>query len=202
MTVGSVVYLCWYDFQKRTEHVCKGEVVDNSLYGGTQWEDWVNVQFKPVGMKTAIQHHFRPERLSEDANNVPHDEAYIVCGKEAKVDYQKVKGNPWLVMTEFKQAHWDDEHNRLQVDALEEFYRLWAVAMNWRIGYEVKKAGKKPDVDATVVVAKTAGKPAGTVAKKAEAKPQHTEQEKPSAKAQGTVVKKKKEEVVQLSLFD
>lgn len=145
MNVGTTVYLNWYDFQREKEYVLTGEVTDNALYGGTMWEDWVYVKFKVPGMSAPICHHFRPERLSEQPGNVPHDEAYLVCGKLTP-NYRQIKGNPWLEMTEFKQAHWDEAHNRLQVDALDEFYRLWTIAINWRIGYTKHEAkpAKKP----------------------------------------------------------
>ena len=42
-------------------------------------------------------------------------------------------------MTEFKNQHWDTEHNHIHVDALDEFYRLWRIAINWRIGKEIKE---------------------------------------------------------------
>lgn len=185
MTVGTTVYLNWYDFQREKEYVLTGEVMDNALYGGTMWEDWVDVKFTVPGMSAPICHHFRPERLSEQPNNVPHDEAYLVCGKEAKPNYQKVKGNPWLEMTEFKRAHWDEAHNRLQVDALEEFYRLWTIAINWRIGYT--KHGKEQ-------LAKPAKKPAEPIT---QGSPAITQPYCPI-----TPGYQKKQEVVQLSLFD
>ena len=199
MQSGKVVYLCWYDFQREKEYVLTGEVTDNALYGGTMWEDWVNVKFTVPGMSAPICHHFRPERLSEQPDNVPHDEAYLVCGKETKPNYQKVKGNPWLEMTEFKQAHWDEAHNRLQVDALDEFYRLWAIAINWRIGYtkhgEPAKPAKKPSETITQ------GSPAITQPYCPINQPSETVHVEEVAywKAEP---KPKKQEVVQLSLFD
>lgn len=195
MTVGSVVYLCWYDFQKRTEHVCKGEVVDNEAWNGTKWEHFVNVRFQPPSLSGTIEHHFKEEKLSMTADNVPHDDCYLVCGKKTRFFEHDIAGklskgeklnasDAWKTVQQFKQEHWDYKHGHLAVEALGEYYQMWREAI-------AAKRGITPDADAT-----------GVVAEKAEAKPQPTEQVRPSAKAQGTVVKKKKEEVVQLSLFD
>lgn len=197
MEPGKVVYLCWYDFQREREYVLTGEVTDNALYGGTMWEDWVNVKFTVPGMSAPICHHFRPERLSEQPDNVPHDEAFIACGK-LKANYQQVKNNPWLEMTEFKQAHWDEAHNRLQVDALEEFYQLWAIAINWRIGYTKKykaKSDMKMDYPITPDEAmRYAKKPSEPIT---QGSPAITQPYCPI-----TPGYQKKQEVVQLSLFD
>ena len=37
----------------------------------------------------------------------------------------------------FKAAHWDAEHNRLQVSALDEFYALWRTCIALKLGYQV-----------------------------------------------------------------
>ena len=174
MTVGSVVYLCWYDFQKRTEHVCKGEVVDNEPYEGTQWEHYVNVRFQPPMLSGAISHHFREEQLSLTADNVPHDDCYLVCGKKTRSFEHDVTvrtkavtpSEAWQTVQQFKQEHWDYEHGHLATEALEEYYQMWRDAI-------AAKRGMKAEADKT---------------------------DKPAANAAGTVVKK--HEVVQLNLFD
>lgn len=138
--VGDIVNFCWYDFDKEKEYIMSGRVEDNSLYAGTQWQDFVQVSFKPIGMTKEICFPFRPERLSTTCDNLPHDDAYLVC---KKVKYQQKKDdNPWLTMTEFKREHWDAEHNHIETDALEEFYRLWSIAINWRIGMMKKQPEK------------------------------------------------------------
>ena len=144
---GTTVYFCWYDFQHKKEYTLTGEVVDNSDYQDTQWADFVCVRFQPTGVSAPIHHHFLPERLSTDQSNVPHDDCYLML-QSAEVAplptprYKSSKDNPWLLMTEFKNQHWDAEHNRLQVDALDEFYRLWRIAINWRIGKEITEQTK------------------------------------------------------------
>lgn len=137
MDKGTVVYLCWYDFAKKCENVYQGEVVDNDLWTDTQWAGWVNVQFTPSGLAKPICHHFRKEQLSLDAQNVPHDDCYLVCGqkkpepqREHKVEYESVS------LEDFKRLHWDQERNHLQVDSLEEFYRLWCHRAAIRAGMQ------------------------------------------------------------------
>ena len=92
MTLGTTVYLNWYDFDKKTEYVCSGEVVDNSLYADTKYQDMVLVEFKPPHMAGAIRHHFMPEKLSADSANVPHDDCYLVYGKKTRFFEHDVAG--------------------------------------------------------------------------------------------------------------
>lgn len=139
MAPGTKVYLNWYDFNKKTEFLLKGEVVDNSDYQGTQWADFIYVSIQLNAMSAPICHHFLPQQLSTDASNVPHDDCYLLCGQQQP--QQKRGSNPWLTMTEFKRAHWDDQRNHLQTDALDEFYRLFLIAINWRLKMELPKKG-------------------------------------------------------------
>lgn len=140
---GTTVYFCWYDFQHKKEYTLTGEVVDNSDYQDTQWADFVYVRFQPSCVSAPIHHHFLPERLSTDQSNVPHDDCYLMLQSSdmsAKVEpQQKPINNPWLQMTDFKNQHWDAEHNHIHVDALDEFYRLWRIAINWRMGQMIPR---------------------------------------------------------------
>jgi len=142
---GTIVYLCWYDFNKKTENVCKGEVVDNSLFDGTQWQGYVNVSFQPPSLSGAIQHHFPEDKLSLTPDNVPHDDCYLTCGKNTRFlqhDYT-VSATPktspsdaWQAVQEFKQQHWDYEHGHLAIDALDEYYQMWHDAIAAKRGYQ------------------------------------------------------------------
>lgn len=145
MDKGTVVYLCWYDFAKKCENVYQGEVVDNDLWADTQWAGWVNVQFTPSGLTKPICHHFREEQLSLDAQNVPHDDCYLVCGQKtrffehdvtAKSKTRKVlnASDAWIRVQQFKREHWDDEHGHLMTDAIDDFYQMWRDAIAVRLG--------------------------------------------------------------------
>jgi hypothetical protein len=142
MTLGTIVYLCWYDFQKQTEHVCKGEVVENSLWAGTKQANMVNVRFQAPGMAAPICHHFAADRLSMTDSDVPHDECYLVCGKKTRA-YQHdatVKQKPqqasdaWQQVQQFKRDRWDYKRGHLDIDALDEFYQLWHDAIAAKLG--------------------------------------------------------------------
>jgi hypothetical protein len=143
MNLGTTVFLAWYDFRQQTEHICKGEVVDNDLWAGTKQADMINVSFQPPGMKAPICHHFTADKLSEDATNVPHDDCYLVCGKKTRA-YQHdhtVSATPkttpsdaWQRKEQFKADHWDYERGHLQLEYLDEFYQLWRDAIAAKLG--------------------------------------------------------------------
>lgn len=143
MTLGTIVYLCWYDFQKQTEHICKGKVVDNELWAGTKQADMINVCFQAPGMAAPICHHFAADKLSKDATNVPHDDCYLVCGKKTRA-YQHdhtVSATPvtspsdaWQRKEQFKADHWDYEHGHLKLEYIDEFYQLWHDAIAAKLG--------------------------------------------------------------------
>lgn len=145
MTLGTIVYLCWYDFQKQTEHTCKGEVVDNELWAGTKQADMINVCFQPPGMKAPICHHFTADRLSMVDSDVPHDECYLVCGKKTrffehdasarlKNDRKLNASDAWQQVQQFKRDRWDYKRGHLDIDALDEFYQLWHDAIAAKLG--------------------------------------------------------------------
>lgn len=148
MNIGTIVFLRWYDFNKKTEHVCKGEVVDNSLWDGTKWQGYVNVSFQPPSLSGAIQHHFKEDQLSLTPDNVPHDDCYLTCGKNTRVfqhDYTVRRGSAtsasspsdaWQQVQQFKLKHWDYEHGHLSIDALDEYYQMWHDAIAAKRGYQ------------------------------------------------------------------
>ena len=163
MTLGTIVYLCWYDFQKQTEHVCKGEVVDNELWAGTKQADMVNVSFQPPGMSGPIQHHFTADKLSGDAASVPHDDCYLVCGKKTRFFEHDIAGklkkgeklnasDAWQQVQQFKTDHWDYEHGHLQQEYLNEFYQLWHDAIAAKLGTSVTYQSHTPKPHSTEVV--------------------------------------------------
>jgi hypothetical protein len=46
---------------------------------------------------------------------------------------------------EFKESHWDHEHNHLQVDALDEFYQLYCKVMAQKIGTTTNESDMKKE---------------------------------------------------------
>ena len=146
MEPGTTVYLNWYDFDHKAEHVCMGMVVCNSLWAGTKCEHRVNVSFCPPGMKEPICHHFPEDKLSLTPDNVPHDDCYLVCGKKTRFFEHDVAGklkkeeklnvsDAWQQVQQFKQDHWDYQLGHMDIDALDEYYLLWRDAIAAKRGY-------------------------------------------------------------------
>lgn len=163
MTLGTIVYLCWYDFQKQTEYVCNGEVVDNELWAGTKQADMVNVRFQAPGMPAPICHHFAADRLSMTDSDVPHDECYLVCGKKTRFfehdasaklnnDRKLNTSEAWQQVQQFKRDRWDYKRGHLDIDALDEFYQLWHDAIAAKLGTSVTYQSHTPKPHSTEVV--------------------------------------------------
>lgn len=211
MNVGDTVYLRWYDFRTGAENVHTGTVVDNSLWEGTKWQDYVNVQFQPVGLKGPICHHFLPDKLSTVNDNVPHDDCYLTCGEisekakkistievnvsnmQAKISSDDVLPSDDRAQLEaFKQENWDHQHNYLRVDKLDEFYQLWRMFMV-SFGYVEAKPAKRIVSDGQMAELKERL----TAQLEQEAKPQADVKPQPVKRKK----KKSKTNVTQLSLF-
>ena len=155
------IYVRWYDFTLQREDVLEGEVVDNSSYAGTQWQEYVLVRFKPQSMKQAICHHFKAEKVSQDRQNVPHDDCYQVCGGKISEMEQKISKMQANISSDdalptdereqleaFKRENWDMERNHLRTDKLDEFYQLWRMFMvpfGFVEAKEKRPAGKPQD---------------------------------------------------------
>ncbi len=134
---GTTVYFCWYDFSKKSEYLCKGEVVDNSDYQDTQWADFVYVRFQPTGISKPICHHFLPERLSTDQSNVLHDDCTLVCAKRMTVNTNNPSASDtWKMVLQFKQDHWDYQHGHINTEVLDEYYQLWHDAIAAKRGFK------------------------------------------------------------------
>ena len=142
MNTGTTVYLSWYDFAHKAEYVCKGEVVDNILWAGTQWQGYVNVLFQPPHSAGSFCHHFTEDKLALTPDNVPHDDCYLVCGKKTR-SYEHdhtilphSASDAWQQVQQFKQEHWDYTHGHLSVDALDEYYTMWRDAIAAKRGFK------------------------------------------------------------------
>ncbi|MBO6252735.1 MAG: hypothetical protein J6O49_03655 [Bacteroidaceae bacterium] len=137
MTIGQKVYLNWYDYSLGRECLLEGEVVDNSSYLGTQWQDYVNVRLVPPSLMSPICRHFKPEKLSHDRQNVPHDDCFLICGqKQQEPQRERMMEYEVMSLEDFKKLHWNHERNHLQTDSLEAFYRLWRHRVVIRLGMQ------------------------------------------------------------------
>lgn len=162
MNVGKTVYLNWYDFDKKTEHVCKGQVVDNALWADTQWSNHINVSFQPPHAAGPFCHHFPEDKLSLTPDDVPHDDCYLLCGRKTRayqhdVTIKKVSpSDAWQQVQQFKHDHWDYEHGHLSTDALAAFYQLWHDAIAVKRGLTVTQPVTQPVVSSVASVANAA----------------------------------------------
>lgn len=144
MDTGTKVYLSWYDFAKGAEYVCKGEVVDNSLWDGTRWQGYVNVLFQPPHSAGPFCHHFAEDKLALTPDNVPHDDCYRACAKKSRAYEHDHTVKPqasspseaWQQVQQFKQDHWDYQHGHLSIDVLDEYYQMWREAIAAKRGYQ------------------------------------------------------------------
>lgn len=217
--IGTIVYLAWYDFVKKTEHTCKGEVVDNSLWESTQWHGFVNVRFRPPSLSGTIEHHFKEEKLSMTPNNVPHDDCYLVCGKKTRFFEHDISGklskveklnasDAWKTVQQFKQEHWDYEHGCLSVDALDEYYQLWHDAIAAKCGFAVAHpapvtyadASRRPTPTSVVTASVPDGSPLGSTSTTPVASASGTK--KPSRKELRSTGRIVFADSIQTSLFD
>lgn len=129
MAPGTKVYVRWYG------NVLEGEVADGEGFMGMTPVRIPLDGHHPVALFFPQHVYDSPELLtgiSEDQSKV--DESLT------KVDNNRSKVvDP---VQQFKESHWDEAHNHLRVDSLDEFYRLWraATSENTRATSENTKA--------------------------------------------------------------
>ncbi len=135
MDAGTKVYVCWYG------RILEGEVADGGMMGMVPVRIPLDGHH-PVALFfpqhvygspeeiSAGEHHKklvdtnlagpRPVSLPDAAETLP----------EATTGTDPVR--------QFKEAHWDAEHNHLRTDCLDEFYQLWLEAHDMRPPEEVR----------------------------------------------------------------
>lgn len=137
----TVVYVRWY------KSIVQGEVVENNCTG--LLAGMVAVRIKVQGMNaTAL---FTPGHVYSSADDVPQKEALIERQVPVAVQSEPLIEGPKtdippsdaeIRLQAFKADHWDHEHNHLNIDALEEFYRLWIVVHGGTIMEDAPKPAK------------------------------------------------------------
>lgn len=109
---GTKVYVRWYG------NVLEGEVADGEGFMGMTPVRIPLDGHHPVALFFPQHVYSSPELLtgiSEDRSKV--DESLT------KVDNNRSKvADP---VQQFKESHWDEAHNHIRVDSLDEFYQLW-----------------------------------------------------------------------------
>lgn len=130
MAPGTKVYVSWYG------NVLEGEVVDGEGFMGMTPVRIPLDGHHPVALFFPQHVYSSPEKLteiSEDRSKV--DESLTkVDNNRSKVDSGVVPLTPEEYIAEvyvtdlvkrFKESHWDEAHNHIRVDSLDEFYQLW-----------------------------------------------------------------------------
>ena len=159
--LGTIVYVNWYG------KVVPAEVIDRKGHcDWPPFADWIPVRMeipgsdgKPIvpGCKNISMHHMHhvyatPEEAQaawqqyqeEYANR--HAPATVPDGSPSGVTHPDIapSAGEFVTLTvakqryiNFKAEHWDQEHNHLQVSALEEFYQLWRTCIALKRGMQV-----------------------------------------------------------------
>lgn len=158
---GSTVYVHWYG------KLLQGTVInDHDLMGMVA----VRIPLQgghPVALFTP-GHVYESEtaangiQAGEPHKKMAEDRTATSC-KDSKPVYS-TKDNPseaWQAIQNFKQEHWDDEHNRLRIDSLEEFYQLWRAAVAAKYGFPLAPTALSGSPAESPFVAVDPGSPDG-----------------------------------------
>ena len=153
--IGTTVYVRWYG------KVCQAVTIDRK--GHCDWPpfaDWIPVRMvipdsdgKPIveGASNICMYYklhvyatAEEAQQAEDAfrQSVQLPPATTPADSSAgDAPARSTTSNPserWQALQKFKEEHWDQEHNHLRVDALEEYYQLWRVAIAERYGVTIE----------------------------------------------------------------
>lgn len=123
------VYVRWYG------NVVQGELLDGECLGMKQVRIPLDGHY-PVALFTEGHVYDSPEQITEESS--------INFQKSAEISEKAPKISPKPVIVSqkdllsaddretieaFKRDNWDHEHNHLRIDKLDEFYKLWRMAM-------------------------------------------------------------------------
>ena len=167
--IGTTVYVCWYG------HAVPAQVIDRAKHCTHPWSDeWIPVEMtvpgsdgKPIvpGCKNISMFHMRHVYATPDEAQAAwqeyqqqwqHSRTSPVeppASEEANVPAVSTAGAEVATLPEskarylqFKEEHWDHEHNHLQVSALDGFYALWRTCIVLKMGQQVSLSVVSVDV--------------------------------------------------------
>ena len=118
-TLGTKVYVSWYG------RTLEGEVLDGEWMGMKQVRIPLDGHH-PVALFMPQHVYDSPEKLTETPESPSKAESDVVS---LTPEQYVAKVYVTDLLQRFKASHWDEAHNHLRVDSLEEFYRLWREAM-------------------------------------------------------------------------
>lgn len=123
------VYVRWYG------NVVQGELLDDECLGMKQVRIPLDGHH-PVALFTPGHVYNSPEQITEESSiNFQKsadisEKAPIIAKEEPKISTKDVlPADDRETIEAFKRDNWDHEHNHLRIDKLDEFYKLWRMAM-------------------------------------------------------------------------
>lgn len=123
------VYVRWYG------NVVQGELLDGECLGMKQVRIPLDGH-NPVALFTPGHVYDSPEQITEESSiNFQKsaeisENAPIIAKEEPKISPKDVlPADDRETIEAFKRDNWDHEHNHLRIDKLDEFYKLWRIAM-------------------------------------------------------------------------
>lgn len=123
------VYVRWYG------NVVQGELLDGECLGMKQVRITLDGHHT-VALFTEGHVYDSPEQITEESS-IDFQKSAEISEKAPKISPKPVIVSPRDVLPAddretieaFKRDNWDHEHNHLRIDKLDEFYKLWRMAM-------------------------------------------------------------------------
>ena len=133
--LNSTVYVRWYN------SVLQGVVVPNDTPADKLLGSMVAVRIPLQGSQAIAL--FTPAHVYAIPPDQPDAQTTVCCDLVATEPPTPPAPTPkvspaWQRIQDFKAAHWDEPHNRLRIDALDEFYQMWRNAVAEKVGYKVE----------------------------------------------------------------
>lgn len=130
------VYVRWYG------NIVQGELLDGEYLGMKQVRIPLDGHH-PIALFTPGHVYDSPEQIAEKSSINPQksaeipEKAQIIAKEEPKISQKPEIFSPKDLLPAddretieaFKRDNWDHEHNHLRIDKLDEFYKLWRMAM-------------------------------------------------------------------------
>lgn len=172
MIAGTKVYVRWYG------KMLEGEVLDG------EWMGMIQVRIPldghhPVALFMPQHVYDSPEKLTETPESPSKAESDVVI---LTPEQYIAKVYVTDLVQRFKESHWDEAHNHLRTEYLDEFYQLWRKTHDRRL----------PNAEASVTCQSHTQKPVPAQPVPQNGTPSNTKQ----------LHKKKPAKAMELSLFD
>lgn len=157
--VGSPVFVRWYG------KIVQGETVDRKGYcDWPPFAEWIPVRMEipssegnPIvpGVRNICMYHKRhvyasaddAQQAESDVNILQQPAPVVSTTPPAPMPAEKTTSKAWQRLQQFKASHWDQEHNHLRVDALNELYALWRSSVAARYGVTIEASSHFVAVD-------------------------------------------------------